>query len=133
MSDEEPEEEFGGDEIPIHPMYGPAADWRRSRALEIVIGACRLVRPDMTDEERGDVRQILFSALRLFFQAQKEIRPGCFWLLGYLPFRTWSHPMEMTGRFEKPEEIHEIAQQLVAAPDEVLNVLEKYDRLYPHR
>lgn len=42
-----------------------------------IIAACQLVKPEMTDEERADVRQVLFSALRLYFQAQKESRPGC--------------------------------------------------------
>lgn len=35
------------------------------------------------------------------------------------------------GRFENLEEIYEIAQQLIAAPEKVVGVMEKYERPFP--
>jgi hypothetical protein len=107
--------------------YATPAAWRRDRAIILIVSASQLIEEDMTDKQKAAVQTILLNALRLFFQAQRELRPGCLHAI-LLPFRTWTHRQ---GMLDYLDPAWGLMERIFAAPQEVVQIVDQYDRLYP--
>jgi hypothetical protein len=109
----------------ILPVFGSPPVWRRDQAIPIIVSASELLKCKLPEDQQAYVTQILFSAMRIYLEAQDDIRPGC--LTVFLPFRTPLHRRELLAYVD---EASELVDQLVEDPDRAVSILEEKDRVY---
>jgi hypothetical protein len=101
-------------------VFCSSAMFRRDQSLSIILSACELLKTDLTGKQKAAVRQVLFSALRIYLEGRADLRPGCAHL--FLRFRT---PLHWREALAFADEARRLTEELLSSPREASTILER--------